>query len=165
MANRYNAVTAWLKLFFTRLPKWWAWKYDREGLGYCPFCGACGEEGCCPPEKCKGGPLCPGWYRKSWRQQVRDREADPAFPPRNVFLFMWKVPHDERFPNVHSWWLLSAGKFLQILLTNAQKVEYNDTYLNFHFLGRVLYVCVYKYHKNIAGESWQLCIGYKPKER
>jgi hypothetical protein len=31
---------------------------DIEDNIYCPVCGACGEDGCCPPWKCKQGGQC-----------------------------------------------------------------------------------------------------------
>ena len=33
----------------------WRW-YDDI---YCPFCGACGTDECCPVEMCNGGSFCP----------------------------------------------------------------------------------------------------------
>jgi hypothetical protein len=31
---------------------------DIDDVVYCPICGACGEEGCCPPEMCQHKPGC-----------------------------------------------------------------------------------------------------------
>ena len=38
---------------------------------YCPSCGACGEEGCCPPTRCKHDEKCMyPYYRNDWRVKL-----------------------------------------------------------------------------------------------
>lgn len=37
---------------------------------YCPACGSCGEEGCCPPEKC----IC--FYREHYNKTYRELESE-----------------------------------------------------------------------------------------
>ena len=40
---------------------------------YCPTCGACGEEGCCPPDRCKHL-IC--FYGEHYVRTYRDLEAE-----------------------------------------------------------------------------------------
>jgi len=54
-----------------RFGRWVQWKLSRfdvfwkQGWGiYCPRCGACGEEGCCPASLCDHGLFCAGYYEE-----------------------------------------------------------------------------------------------------
>jgi hypothetical protein len=55
-----NRVRIWLS-------KAWELLKQRVGKapvmpGYCIECGACGEDGCCKAEMCRGGLFCSGYY-------------------------------------------------------------------------------------------------------
>ncbi len=80
---------------------WKAWELAKLRLGftenataYCIECSSCGEDGCCPAERCVGGAFCAGYYGPTRRGPVDElvqlrREADKwssRLTPKHVDL-------------------------------------------------------------------------------
>jgi len=83
----------------------------KEGpLDYCIECTACGEDGCCKPEMCRGGPFCSRYYGPVSRGPIRAlvrlrREADEygnLMTPQLVALGPGETS-DPKAETIHGW--------------------------------------------------------------
>jgi len=69
LENQYIKHRKWLERHFVgRLFIYVIWRWNDDV--YCPFCGACGEDGCCPAERCDGGAFCP--YKTDYEEQLSE---------------------------------------------------------------------------------------------
>lgn len=57
--------------FFRNLITWLKNRFSKSGMPpYCIECDGCGEDGCCPAGRCRGGLFCAGYYGPTRRGAV-----------------------------------------------------------------------------------------------
>ncbi|MES2620224.1 MAG: hypothetical protein V4615_05160 [Bacteroidota bacterium] len=72
---------------------------------YCPMCDACGETGCCPPQKCKQHPdghYCENYLtelKEGWVLHNRLLNKIDEQPERYKALLEWFAEEEEKYSN------------------------------------------------------------------